>query len=107
MGFPPSAGAPDRSAPVLESSVGDEAKGKEVTEDATSLKPMPLKESGTVQANTAGPSRSFHWMPELGPILDEIWSEESFRQLFEEPLQANNRDGVRLLAKVRYDESLS
>ena len=39
-------------------------------------------------------------MPELGPMLDEIWSEESFRQLSEEPLQAGNREGMRLLAKV-------
>ena len=39
-------------------------------------------------------------MPELGPMLDEIWSEESFRQLSEEPLQADNREGMRLLAKV-------
>ena len=49
------------------------------------------------------PSRSFLWMLELDPMLDEIWSEESFIQLSKEPLQANNRDGVRLLAKVRYD----
>ena len=33
-------------------------------------------------------------------MLDEIWSEESFRQLSEEPLQAGNREGMRLLAKV-------
>ena len=33
-------------------------------------------------------------------MLDKIWSEESFRQLFEEPLQAGNREGMRLLAKV-------
>ena len=39
-------------------------------------------------------------MPELGPMLDEIWSEESFRQLSEGPLQAGNREGMRLLAKV-------
>ena len=39
-------------------------------------------------------------MPELGPMLDELWSEESFRQLSEEPLQAGNREGMRLLAKV-------
>ena len=45
-------------------------------------------------------------MPELGPMLDEIWSEESFRQLSEKPLQDGNKDGLRLLAKVRYDISL-
>ena len=39
-------------------------------------------------------------MLELGPMLDEIWSDESFRQLSEEPLQAGNREGMRLLAKV-------
>ena len=39
-------------------------------------------------------------MPELGPMLDEIWSEESFRQLSEEPLQAGNREGMPLLTKV-------
>ena len=39
-------------------------------------------------------------MPELGPMLDEIWLEESFRQLSEEPLQAGNREGMQLLAKV-------
>ena len=33
-------------------------------------------------------------------MLDEIWSKESFRQLSEEPLQAGNREGMRLLAKV-------
>ena len=31
-------------------------------------------------------------------MLDEIWSEESFRRLSEEPLHAGNRDGVRLFA---------
>ena len=39
-------------------------------------------------------------MSELGPMLDEIWSKESFRKLFEEPLQAGNREGMRLFAKV-------
>ena len=39
-------------------------------------------------------------MPELGLMPDEIWSEESFKQLSEEPLQAGNREGMRLLAKV-------
>ena len=39
-------------------------------------------------------------MLELGPMLDEIWSEESFRQLSEEPLQAGNREGMPLLTKV-------
>ena len=33
-------------------------------------------------------------------MLDEIWSEESFRQLSEEPLQAGNREGMPLLTKV-------
>ena len=37
-------------------------------------------------------------------MLNKIWSEESFKQLFEEPLQAGNRDGIRLLAKVKFDE---
>ena len=39
-------------------------------------------------------------------MLDEIWSDESFRRLSEEPLQASNRDEVRLFAQVRLDESL-
>ena len=51
------------------------------------------------------PSGGFPWMPELGPMLDEIWSEESFRQLSEEPLQAGNREGMRLLAKVNSADS--
>ena len=51
-------------------------------------------------AGSHAPSRGFPWMPELGPMLDKIWSEKSFRQLFEEPLQAGNREGMRLLAKV-------
>ena len=46
------------------------------------------------------PSGGFPWMPELGPMLYEIWSEESFRHLSEEPLQAGNREGMRLLTKV-------
>ena len=33
-------------------------------------------------------------------MLDELWSEEIFRQLSEEPLQVENREGLRLLAKV-------
>ena len=32
------------------------------------------------------PSRSFPWIADLGPMLDEIWSEESFKRLSEEPL---------------------
>ena len=51
-------------------------------------------------AESYTPSGAFPWMPELRPMLDEIWSEESFRQLSEEPLQAGNREGMRLLAKV-------
>ena len=37
-------------------------------------------------AGSYAPSGGVPWMPELGPMLDEIWSEESFRQLSEEPL---------------------
>ena len=33
-------------------------------------------------------------------MLDEIWSEESFRQLSEEPLQAGTREGMWLFVKV-------
>ena len=51
-------------------------------------------------AGSYAPSGGFPWMPELGLMLDEIWSEGSFRQLFEEPLQAGNRESIRLLAKV-------
>ena len=51
-------------------------------------------------AGSSAPSGGFPWMPELGPMLDELWSEEIFRQLSEEPLQAENREGMRLLAKV-------
>ena len=51
-------------------------------------------------AGSDAPSGGFPWMPELGPMLDEIWSEKSFRQLSEEPLQAGNREGMWLLAKV-------
>ena len=36
------------------------------------------------------PSGSFPWIPDLGPMLDKIWSEESFKQLSEEPLQVGN-----------------
>ena len=52
-------------------------------------------------AGSPAPSGGFPWMPELGPMLDELWSEETFRQLSEEPLQAGNREGMRLFAKVR------
>ena len=51
-------------------------------------------------AGSPAPSGGFPWMPELGPMLDELWSEETFRQLSEEPLQAGNREGMRLFAKV-------
>ena len=51
-------------------------------------------------AGSPAPSGGFPWMPELGPMLDELWSEETFRQLSQEPLQAGNREGMRLLAKV-------
>ena len=51
-------------------------------------------------AGSPAPSGGFPWMPELGPMLDELWSEETFRQLSKEPLQAGNREGMRLFAKV-------
>ena len=51
-------------------------------------------------AGSHAPSGGFPWMLELGPMLDELWSEEVFRQLSEEPLQAGNHEGMRLLAKV-------
>ena len=53
------------------------------------------------------PSRSFLWVSALGPMLDEIWSEEDFKRLSEEPLQACNREGMRLLSRVRSTEALS
>ena len=53
------------------------------------------------------PSGSFPWMPDISPMLDEIWSEESFRRLSEEPLQANNREGIRLPSKVSFAEAFS
>ena len=46
-------------------------------------------------------------MPDLGPMLDEIWSEESFKWLSEELLQAGNKEGMQLLSKVRFAEAFS
>ena len=47
------------------------------------------------------PSRLFSWIADLGLMLDEIWSEESFQEFCKEPLQADNREGMRMLSKVR------
>ena len=37
-------------------------------------------------------SGSFPWIADLSPMLDEIWYEESFRELTKEPVQAGNRE---------------
>ena len=46
------------------------------------------------------PLGSFPWIPDLRPMLDEIWGEESFTRLSEEPLQGGNREGIRMLSRV-------
>ncbi|MCV5004161.1 hypothetical protein OFM39_31370, partial [Escherichia coli] len=48
------------------------------------------------------PSGSFSWVIGLGPMLDEIWSDESFKGFSEEPLQVGNREGMRMLSRVRF-----
>ena len=52
----------------------------------------PLEDFTVPQAGTLfgegsfTPSGSFSWIPDLGPMLDEIWAEESFKWLSKEPL---------------------
>ena len=39
-------------------------------------------------------------------MLGEIWAEESFKRLSKEPLQADNREGLRTLSRVSLDNAL-
>ena len=52
-------------------------------------------------------SGSFTLVSDLDPMLDEIWSEEEFKRLSKEPLQAGNREGMRLLSRVKFTEAFS
>ena len=100
------AASPSSGVPALSTSGVDPAEAPRDSPAGSGPTRDPLEDFKVPPAGTpfgAGsyaPSGGFPWMPELGPMLDEIWSEGSFRQLSEEPLQAGNREGIRLLAKV-------
>ena len=101
----PAAGAPSR-AQALPSPGDDPTENPRSPPARTNSARDPLEDfevppaGAPFGAGAPAPSGGFPWMPELGPMLDELWSEEIFRQLSEEPLQAVNREGMRLFAKV-------
>ena len=65
--------------------------GKSSQEKPTEVPKDPREDFTVPQAGTPfgegsfTPSGSFLWIPDLGPMLDEIWAKESFKQLSEEP----------------------
>ena len=40
-------------------------------------------------------------------MLDKIWAEESFKRLPDEPVQADNREGMRMLSRMSFANALS
>ena len=82
--------------------------GETLRKDSTEVPKNPLDDFAVPPAGTPygessfNPSGSFSWVIGLGPMLDEIWSDESFKGFSEEPLQVDNREGMRMLSRVRF-----
>ena len=95
------------------------SKGGLETESSEEPVPSPAKRNptevpkGPLEDSVVPPTRtpydegsfnssgSFPWITDLNVMLDEIWSEKSFQELTNEPLQAGNREGMRMLSMVR------
>ena len=86
--------------------------GESLREDPAEIPKDPLEDFTVPPARTPfgegflTPSGSFPWIPDLGPILDEIWAEGSFKRLSEEPLLADNRENMWMLTRVRSANAL-
>ena len=92
----------EAAAPLSSKTPAGESSRKESTEvPKDPLEDFSVHPAGTLFGNgSSTPSGSFPWIYDLGPMLDEIWSAESFKWFSEEPLQAGNREGMRMLSRV-------